>query len=168
MSIDDCFATAPYVNRIPIEGLEFKWHPGSTKPGFHGSGNGPFIYTSGSTTGIAAATDASGVGSMCVIAWRNANTSQRIELTKIVEWKPEANVGIVQQTPVALQPETSYLDAVRLLDNEDPHWWSGYMRDMLARAGRSAMTGVRAALQHMVLAGGGMRQVRQQRLRLEL
>jgi len=168
MAVDDVFAAAPYINRIQLDGMEFIHHPGSVKPAFQSTAGGALYYQGAAVgaTQISSTADGAGQPGWSVIAWRGGGANYRLEYTKTIEWRPEANIGIVQQTPTTINPEYTYTEAVRALDSTQPGWWHRAMDSMANTGGRMAATAARSAMQSMLFAGGGNRVLRPNRYQI--
>jgi len=124
VSVDDMFTAAPYYSRLGLEHTELKWHPGSRRQTFHPAGSGPCYYTGTSPTTQSISVGQSGDPGWCIIAFRNVPASSlKFTLTKVFEWRPEANVGFTAVVPASVGPESTYTDALRVLDETDRDWW---------------------------------------------
>jgi len=123
-SVDDLFTHAPHYTRVSLEHTELKWHPGARRNAFHAYNTGPIAYTGTASSTQSNSLSQSGDPGWCIIAWRGAPASSlKFTLTKVFEWRPEANIGFPSVVPTTLESETLYTDAVRLLDRGDRDWW---------------------------------------------
>jgi len=123
-SVDDMFTHAPHYSRVSLEHTELKWHPGARRNAFHAANTGPIAYTGTAPSVQANSISSAGDPGWVVLAWRGTPAaSLKFTLTKVFEWRPEANVGFPSVVPTTLGSETLYTDAVRLLDTGDRDWW---------------------------------------------
>jgi len=123
-SVDDIFNHAPYYSRVGLEHTELKWHPGARRPAFHPAGSGPLFFAGNAATTQSTSVGQSGDPGWCILAWRSVPTSSmKLTLTKVFEWRPEANIGFSSVVPTTTGPETLYTDAVGMLDAGDRDWW---------------------------------------------
>jgi len=141
---------------MQLEAMEFKWHPGATKPGFHQLNTGPIIsYGSATAAQLSAAGDSAGTNTVCILAWRGLSGTARLELTKNIEWRPGPNQGVVAAVPMTVRSETSYLDAVRELDIKQPSWWHDAATKAMTGLGSMLYTAAKSAATDLVFGGTG-------------